>query len=215
MSVRCLVVMVALSSGMSAARHGKVQEVAGATWISWLPKLSRHIGAGLAVGIIACSSLAGCDYGSSRPAFDVLGEKRDGDEKISILVDGVWWFGYQGGSVGYLRADVVDESGVITFRQTLSGFVGEAVGDHPDIGAQVWLDHDDYRWFGTIVTVFDTNLNWNERSDLYQIAVDSWMYVGAGDSMPPIAVPRFILAYRRGGVDAEGFVFAQEDADAQ
>ncbi len=180
-----------------------------------LPKLNRHVGGLLVASIIACNVLTGCDYGSSRSVLDVIGEKREGDENLSIFVDGVWWFGYQGGSVGYLRSQVADESGVITFRQTLSGFVGEALSDHPDIGAQVWLDHDDYRWFGTVVTVFDTNLNWNEKNDLYQISVEDWLYLGEGDSMPPTATPRFILAYPRDGADAEGFVIAEEADDAQ
>lgn len=184
-----------------------------------LPQFSRTVNktcaSMLAAGIFAFCPLTGCDYGSSRTVMDVLGEKREGDQNISVFVDGVWWFGYQGGSLGYLRSDIVDESGVITFRQTLSGFVGEAIPNHHSIGTRVWLDHSDYRWFGTVVAVFDTDLNWNEAGDLYQIAVDGWRYVGTGDSLSPISVPRYILAYPRGGIDAEGFVFAEEAEDAQ
>lgn len=167
-------------------------------------------------GFIACYSLTGCsgDYGSSRPVLDVIGEKREGDQDLAVFVDGVWWFGYQGGAVGYLRSDIADESGVVTFRQTLSGLVGENLSDHPDIGAQVWLDHDGYRWWGEIVAVFDTNLNFNAKSDLYQIAVAEWLYLGEGEAVPPAIVPRYMLAYPRGGVDAAGFVFSEKADDA-
>lgn len=51
--------------------------------------------------------------------------------------------------------------------------------------------------------------------DLYQISVEDWLYLGEGDSMPPTATPRFILAYPRDGADAEGFVIAEEADDAQ
>ena len=177
--------------------------------------LGRPLVGIITAGFIACHGLLGCgDYGSSRSVLEVIGEKREGDEDMAVLVDGVWWFGYQGGTVGYLRSNIADESGVVTFRQTLSGLKGEALPDHPDIGAQVWIDHDGYRWLGEIAAVFDTNRNWNAKNDLYQIAVADWLYLGEGEAVPPATVPRYILAYPRGGIDAEGFVFDKKVNDA-
>ena len=178
-------------------------------------KLGRSISGMLMAGMLVCLPFTGCEYGPSRQVINVLGEKEEDEQDIKVVVDGKHWFGYQSGSVGYLRAEIVDDNGVVVFRQVLTGFVGEAISDHPHLGAQVSVDHDNYRWFGTVVAVFDNDFGRNDKNDFYQIAVSNWLYLGEGDSIAPSYVPRYILAYPRGGVDPQGFVWVEETDDAQ
>ena len=175
-------------------------------------KLGRWIGGALLATVFVCGS--GCDYGATQSVQQILGEKREDDQDLIIIVDGVVWHGYQRGSVGYLHSVVADEYGAITFVQTVGGFKGEAVPDHPHIGAQVYLDHDGFRWFGNVKAIFDSNLKYNHAFDLYQISVNDWLYLGEdGADVAPEYIPSSILAYQQGAGDSAGFVFSMESED--
>lgn len=141
---------------------------------------------GILVAIFAtCGGITGCGYGTTKSVVDVLGEKDAND--LIVLVDGVWYRGYLGGALGGLVADVADDSGPITFVQRNSGFGGEAITDHEHIGADVYFDAEDFRWYGMVSNVF-TN-NW------YEIEISDWRYTGAGEDRPPPLLSRFVLVH--------------------